>query len=611
MLLGPTLSPSGFLNGLAESEILLDVYRGRPRCSARVSPAMSFIWVVVLALVLLLGAAAFQRSRRQLLAGIRTSWGQPIERVRRIDAISKSHASRVAVATSSRSLDSRTWVDLNLDEVFAAIDRTQSTLGQHALYHRLRTAPVADHLEAFEALVSRMSLDVPARERAQMALARLQDPHGYDVWWLAESDAVEPRGWYGAFPLLTVAAVVLIATAPFWPASQTLLMVILALNVAVRYGTDGHIFAIARSFRQLAPLIATAESLGFLTGDDIEPIVGSLHTEVSKLARLKLISRWVSGDPFMLSIGSSWSVTVITDFVNVIYEYLNLALLLDATGVYLGVRDLRAKRGSLLRAVAAAGDIDVAISVASYRAGREDWTRPRFRPLHATAELAELRHPLVDDAVPNSIALRPGRGVLVTGSNMSGKSTFLRTVGVNAILAQTIDTCLAQHYAAPVFNVRSCIGRADDLLTGESYYIVEVDALLGLVRASENAAPHLFLLDELFRGTNAVERIAAGQAVLQELVSGGVMTKPHVVLAATHDGELVELLPESFDAYHFGDSIGPDGLVFDHRLQRGPARTRNAIALLRLHGASEVLLKRALSTAGMLDRQRGTTLMAR
>jgi hypothetical protein len=572
---------------------------------------MSFVWAAVPALLLLLGAAAIRRSRRQLLAGIRTSWGQPIERVRRIDAISKSHASRVAATTSSRSLDNRDWVDLNLDEVFAAIDRTQSTLGQHALYHRLRTAPVADHLEAFEALVSRMSLDVPARERAQMALARLQDPHGYDVWWLGESDAVVPRAWYCVFPFLTVAAVILIATGLFWPSLLPLLIVILALNMAVRYGTDRHIFTIARSFRQLAPLIATAESLGFLSGEDIEPIVGSLHTEVSDFARLKLISRWVSGDPFMLSVSASWSVTVMTDFVNVMYEYLNLALLLDATGVYLGARDLGANRGSLLRVIGAAGDVDAAISVASYRAGREDWTRPRFRQANATTELTDLRLPLVDGAVPNSIALRPGRGVLVTGSNMSGKSTFLRTVGVNAILAQTINTCLARHYAAPVFNVRSCIGRADDLLTGESYYIVEVDALLRLVRAAENAVPHLFLLDELFRGTNAVERIAAGQAVLQELLGGGVMTKPHVVLAATHDGELVDLLPESFDAYHFGDSIGPDSLLFDHRLQRGPATTRNAIALLRLHGASEALLKRAMSTAGMLDRQRGTTLITR
>jgi DNA mismatch repair ATPase MutS len=352
--------------------------------------------------------------------------------------------------------------------------------------------------------------------------------------------------------------------------------------------------------------------LQFLAGDDIDPIVGPLRTDVPALARLKLISRWANGDPFMLAINPDPLVVLISDFVLAVYEYLNLVFLLDATGVYFAGRDFSRHGTALLRATAAAGDVDAAISVASFRAGRADWTRPDFRAAEATTEFIELRHPLVDDAVPNSIALRPGRGVLVTGSNMSGKSTLLRTVGVNAILAQTINTCLAREYRAPIFHVRSCIGRADDLVAGKSYYIVEVEALLELVRASDDAEPHLFLLDELFRGTNAVERVAAGQAVLLELLqrpSGA--TKPHIVLAATHDGELVDLASERFDAYHFGDSIGPDGLIFDHRLQQGRASTRNAIALLRLHGAPETLLTQAVATAEMLDRQRGTTVVAR
>ena len=153
-------------------------------------------------------------------------------------------------------------------------------------------------------------------------------------------------------------------------------------------------------------------------------------------------------------------------------------------GVYFGARDLRVHHAALLRVIAAMGEVDAAISTASFRAGRHDWTRPRFRQPGAPAELTDVRHPLLLDAVPNSISLAPGRGVLITGSNMSGKSTFLRTVGVTAVLAQTLNTCLAAEYHAPVFNVRSCIGRSDDLLSGKSYYIAEVESLLGLVEAS-------------------------------------------------------------------------------------------------------------------------------
>jgi DNA mismatch repair ATPase MutS len=212
---------------------------------------------------------------------------------------------------------------------------------------------------------------------------------------------------------------------------------------------------------------------------------------------------------------------------------------------------------------------------------------------------------LIQDAVPNSIELGPPHGVLVTGSNMSGKTTFVRTVGVNAVLAQTINTCLAAAYDAPVLHVRSCIGRSDDLISGKSYYIVEVEAVLAMMQASTGTAPHLFLFDELFRGTNAIERIAGAEAVLTELILDGSRFKSHLVLAATHDGELVDLLSEIYMPYHFGDELGPDGLIFDHRLRQGATTTRNAIALLRLHGAPPALVTRALQRAAVLDRQRG------
>jgi DNA mismatch repair ATPase MutS len=402
---------------------------------------------------------------------------------------------------------------------------------------------------------------------------------------------------------------------------------LLAMNWIIRVATDGRIGAVARAFRQLAPIIATGESLQFLAQPSSsapitpsphlpitpssDPCLGSLRVDVAPLKRLKTVARWVSGDPLMLSF--SWNVlaTMVTDLFGVVYEYLNLAFLLDANGVYFGARDLRAHGAALVRVISAIGEVDAAISVASYRAGQAQWTRPRFGPAGGPAVLTDARHPLVEDAVPNTITLRPAHGILVTGSNMSGKSTFLRTVGVTAVLAQTIHTCLAADYEAPIFAVRSCIGRADDLVAGKSYYIVEVEVLLALVRASVGTAPHLFLLDELFRGTNAVERIAAGLAVLSELVAAGPAPKPHVVIAATHDGELVDLLPDVFAAYHFGDAVESDGLVFDHRLRPGPATSRNAIALLRIHGAPQTLLDRALACATTLDRERGTTVEAR
>jgi DNA mismatch repair ATPase MutS len=118
----------------------------------------------------------------------------------------------------------------------------------------------------------------------------------------------------------------------------------------------------------------------------------------------------------------------------------------------------------------------------------------------------------------------------------------------------------------------------------------------------------------LFRGTNAVERIAAGEAVLATLLAPAPAPapdvsgppSPHVVLVATHDQELVDLLDGSYAAYHFTDTIDEAGLVFDYQLQPGPSTTRNAIAMLAQRGAPAELVSRALALAQILDRARST-----
>jgi len=557
----------------------------------------------ILLLIVVLVIRLRRTGRAHAVAELRAAWGQPAVRERKFDAIRESHRTRASAPGESPALDDRAWNDLLLDDVFETCDRTESTLGQHALYHRLRSAPAGPHLDAFEALVTRMTDDADARERAQLALSRLRDQHGYDLWWIGQREVLEPRAWHVVFPALALSVLAVIVALPVWPELMPLLIAAIIGGITLRYTTDRGVLGVAGAFRQFAPVIATGQALSFLEGREIDPIVAPLRHDTPSLVRLKTIARWVSGDPFMFSVSPSGFAVLASDFVSMVYDYVNFVFFLDANGVYFGAAELRKRGAALLRVLAAAGDVDAAIGVASYRAGLSQWARPSFLPPGATASLTNVQHPLVADAVPNSISLVPGRGVLVTGSNMSGKSTLLRTVGVNAVLAQTIHTCLAEKYAAPIFTLRSCIGRSDDLLTGKSYYIVEVESLIDLVRASQGDAPHLFLLDEMFRGTNAVERIAAGQAVLRELVDSGDARR-HVVLAATHDGELVDLLPDRFDAVHFGDTVGDDGIVFNYRLQPGRATTRNAIALLKQKGAPERLVHHAIARAEALDKER-------
>jgi DNA mismatch repair ATPase MutS len=152
----------------------------------------------------------------------------------------------------------------------------------------------------------------------------------------------------------------------------------------------------------------------------------------------------------------------------------------------------------------------------------------------------------------------------------------VRALGVNAVLAQTLNTACASRWSAPLLRVRTFIGRADSIVEGKSYYLAEAEAVLSLIRAKEDGRQHLFLLDEIFRGTNTTERIAAAAAVLAHLNRGD-----DLVVVATHDLEVLDLLGGTFAPHHFTEQIDESGLTFDYRIRPGPSSTRNAIALLK------------------------------
>lgn len=161
---------------------------------------------------------------------------------------------------------------------------------------------------------------------------------------------------------------------------------------------------------------------------------------------------------------------------------------------------------------------------------------------------------------------------------MSGKTTFIRTAGINAILAQTINTCFARELIMPPLKIHSAIRIADDLMNDKSYYFEEVLTIKNMVEASRSGFQNLFLLDEMFKGTNTVERIAAGSSVLTYLNN-----EDNFVFISTHDLELTEYLKEGFDLYHFTEVVENESIFFDYKLKAGHLETTNAIRILELN----------------------------
>jgi hypothetical protein len=209
---------------------------------------------------------------------------------------------------------------------------------------------------------------------------------------------------------------------------------------------------------------------------------------------------------------------------------------------------------------------------------------PRFTGL-VLLKLIDAFHPLLADPVANSIALR-AQSALVVGTNMAGKTTFIKMVGTNIILGRTLGVCFAAAAAVPRSKVMASIRVEHSVESGKSHFLAELERILSFVQAAERDGQAVFLIDELFRGTNTPERVAAGKAVLESL---GAHTQ---VLVTTHDVELQHLLGPSFLTFHFVENPElPE--VFDYRVHPGIATSKNAIKLLEKVGFPPAIIREA------------------
>ncbi len=195
----------------------------------------------------------------------------------------------------------------------------------------------------------------------------------------------------------------------------------------------------------------------------------------------------------------------------------------------------------------------------------------------------DLGHPLIPyrERVVNNFSLTDAsRIAIVTGSNMSGKSAFLRTIGINVCLAQAGSVVCASEYKSSLFHVVSCIDVTDDLESGKSLFYREIEKLKVVLASVENDATNtLFLIDEILKGTNNQERIIGGKKYLQK-----VSDKGGFGLVSTHDLEFANLADQikSMFNVHFTDEIVSDEMIFDRKLKQGRSSSTNALRIMEI-----------------------------
>jgi DNA mismatch repair ATPase MutS len=224
--------------------------------------------------------------------------------------------------------------------------------------------------------------------------------------------------------------------------------------------------------------------------------------------------------------------------------------------------------------------------VATFAYLNPEATFPQIADVPMRFAARQLGHPLIPDAqrICNDFSIgRMGDVVIVTGSNMSGKSSFLRTLGVNLCLAYAGAPVIAGQLEVSLFRLFTCIRVSDSLADGISYFYAEVRRLKALLSALEadDALPLFFLIDEIFRGTNNRERLIGSRSYIHALVG-----KHGVGVISTHDLELVKLADEleQITNYHFEDRVMDGRMEFDYLLRPGPSPTTNALKIMRQVG---------------------------
>jgi hypothetical protein len=242
----------------------------------------------------------------------------------------------------------------------------------------------------------------------------------------------------------------------------------------------------------------------------------------------------------------------------------------------------------------ALGEVEALSALATLAHDRPDWCFPQVEPMAEPLLTAEsLGHPLIgaDVRVHNDVTVGPpGTFLLVTGSNMSGKSTLLRSLGVNAVLAQAGAPVCARRLRMAPLEVHTSIRVQDSLARGVSYFMAELERLKQIVDAAERVRPdpqvtQLFLLDEILHGTNTTERRIAATRVIRHLIDIGA-----IGAVTTHDLQLAEEpdLAAGAQLVHFTESFpeidGESVLSFDYRLREGIATSTNALVLMKMVG---------------------------
>ena len=517
------------------------------------------------------------KRKKKFLEKIKKSWGAVPTREYSWDELEQISAYHKAQPKNSFVIDEITWNDLDMDRIFMLMNQTVSSAGEDYLYAMLHRPEFSEErLKERERLFCFFEKEEKTRIRCQQILTTLRKPRGLSLY---QSIHVEKDCQVGS-PIREILSCVLFF------ASLVAFMVVPAYGVFAFLAVSGiNIITYLKGKEEINRYLGGFRSVMQLIGcaDTLEKAGISELSEYTKRLKdcKKALGSFRKGSFLVVNHDG-----METGPEAVMLDYIRMMTHIDLIKFNSMMKAMREHQKEIEEMIEIFGLLDACISIASFRELLPYYCSPKFDSdkKRAVLDVENLYHPLILEPVANSI--KTTKAVLVTGSNASGKSTFLKMVAINAILAQTIHTCMATECRMSYFRVMTSMALRDDLESKESYYIVEIKSLKRILDSAKEETPLLCIVDEVLRGTNTIERIAASSEILASLCL------PHVLsFAATHDIELTYMLEEYYTNYHFEEEVKEDDVKFNYLLKKGRVTTRNAIRLLKMTGYDDSIVE--------------------
>ncbi len=458
-----------------------------------------------------------------------------------------------------------------MNGIFRRVNCCQTSVGEETLYQRLRTLePVP---EEWEAWLDALKKNPDTRLEYQHLLWQLGKEHYNGLVSFLWGDTMIKEIPMPYIILLRALPILSIVSMIFTGYLGLILLIFsavinLGISVWFQHKAESHLSAI----RYLSRMLRCVSILMKTPFPGLESLMERIQKEYKPFRHLRSRMSSVSDKAVQSSSMEGMAVLAKMIVLSDVYNYSRCA----AT--------LRKEREGAFRLYRTLGELDMLICTASFRKSLLTYCLPEFTE-KMELDMDWVIHPMLSYPVPNTLKI--AKSSLITGSNASGKSTFLKTVAVNAVLGQTLNTCGAKQFKLPRALVISSMALKDNLTGGDSYFVAEIKSFKRIMEATKET-PCLCFVDEILRGTNTIERIAASAAVLYSLNQGSCLC-----LVASHDIELTRILKQQYDNYHFSEQVTEKGVSFDYTIKQGPSNTRNAILLLYTMGFEDDVITQA------------------